>query len=107
MKYLTSIKWTDSGMQEHEINLINRIGAHWAAASALLGLSHNHRERIRMNHHLSIDCCQEVMLQWLSDTYGTYNYPTSWEGLCELLEAMKLSTIAKTLKGQSETLVRS
>ena len=105
MKSLTKIRWTDSKMQIHEMHLIEIISPHWKKASDLLGLNPSHTRRIEMNHHSVVDCCREVMAQWLSAADEAYNYSKTWEGLYQLLQDMELSTIAENLRGQSETLL--
>ena len=99
------IKWTDSMMQMHEMHLIDEMSPYWKRASNFLGLASSHTRMIEMNHHSVEDCCREVMVQWLSVDNGVYNYPKSWNGLCELLEHMELSVLAYKLQGQSKTLL--
>ena len=98
MKNLTIIKKTDHKKQVHQLRLIEQMSPHWKKASDLLGLPLDHTTRIEMNHREVESCCREVMAQWLSHANGMYNYSTTWEGLCQLLEDMELSAIAENLR---------
>ena len=99
MKNLNIIKTTDKRKQVHQVRLIEQMSPHWKKASDLLGLPPDHTTRIEMNHQRAVEsCCREVMAQWLTDADGVYNYSTTWEGLCLLLEDMELSTIAENLR---------
>ena len=100
------IKWTDSKMQMHEMHLINAMSPYWKRASDLLGLDIYRISRIESNNRSVEECCREVMLQWLSEADGAYNYPRTWDGLYELLKDMELPAIAKNLRGQSKALLR-
>ena len=98
MKNLNIIKSTDHKKQVHQLCLIERMSPHWKKASDLLGLTPDHTTRIDKNHREVENCCREVMAQWLTHADGMYNYSTTWEGLCQLLEDMELSTIAENLR---------
>ena len=98
MDKLTLLKWTNSEQQVCQLFLINELSPDWKRASDLLGLLPSHTRRIEMNNHTVENSCREVMAEWLSHEDGAYNYPRSWEGLCQLLNDMKLSAIAKNLR---------
>ena len=98
MKNLTIIKKTDHRKQVHQLRLIEQMSPHWKKASDLLGLPPDHTNRIEKSHHAVEDCCREIMAQWLAHADGMYNYTTTWEGMCQLLEDMELSTIAENLR---------
>ena len=102
MKNLTKIKWTDSKMEMHEMHLINEMSPYWEKASNLLDLEQNTTWQIDRKNHTVEDCCREVMVQWLSGADGKYMYPKSWIGLCDLLEDLELSHLAKHLRGESK-----
>ena len=44
----------------------------------------------------SEQCWENVMLHWL-DSGGTHDYPATWQGLCTLLNDLKLSKVAEDL----------
>ena len=98
MKNLTIIKKTDHRKQVHQLRLIEQMSPQWKKASDLLGLPPDHTTRIEKNHRAVKDCCREIMAQWLAHADGMYNYTTTWEGMCQLLEDMELSTIAENLR---------
>ena len=67
----------------------------WRQAGELLGLSNGRLEGIAMMHHDVQTCWREIMIEWLCNSNDTYNYPASWQGLCKLLDHMKLSSISR------------
>ena len=51
---------------------------------------------IAKDHREVTECCREVFYEWLEQKDGDYS--VSWEGLCELLEDMDLSTLASQIR---------
>ena len=90
MKNLTVLS-TEPSQQLH---LIEEISPQWKEASDLLGLRISRIKVIEEDHRSVVDCCREVMAEWLDHNEGTYNYPPNWKGMCRLLNDLKLSTIA-------------
>ena len=43
-----------------------------------------------------VKCCNEVLQIWLREGGGSY--PVNWNGLCQLLEDLKLSAVAVELQ---------
>ena len=97
MDKLTLLKSTDSVHHECQLSLINEISPDWMRASDLLGLTPTHTRRIEVNKHTVEDRCREVIAEWINQEDGAYNYSRSWEGLYQLLNDMKLSTLATNL----------
>ena len=44
-----------------------------------------------------VKCCNEVLQIWLREEGGSYQ--VNWNGLCQLLEDLKLSAVAVELQG--------
>ena len=94
---LTLMKWSDDSNRKHRLHLIDEISPKWKEASDLLGLSTSRTGSIEMTHRDARTCCREVMAEWLNHADGVYNYPATWEGLCELLNDLNLSCLSKQL----------
>ena len=66
-------------------------------AGDLLGLTTERLQVIRMQIPGDVGmCCRDVLVDWLRDNQG--GYPTTWEGVVQLLEDMDLSAAAQLLK---------
>ena len=94
MKNLT-VLCTESSQQ---LYLIEEISPQWKEASDLLGLRISRIKVIEEDHRSVVDCCREVVAEWLNHKEGMYNYPPSWKGMCKLLYDLKLSTIAEQIQ---------
>ena len=94
MKNLTVLS-TEPSQQLH---LIEEISPQWIQASDLLGLRISRIKVIEKDHQSVVDCCREVMAEWLNHKEEKYNYPPSWKGMCRLLNDLKLSTIAEQIQ---------
>ena len=63
----------------------------------MLEISHNHLTAWEKQNLGDVTSCMEnVMLHWLSGG-GTRDYPTTWQGLCTLLDDLNLSKVAEDL----------
>ena len=83
-----------------QLNLIEEISSQWKEASDLLGLHISHIKVIEKDHQSVVECCREVMAEWLNHKEERYNYPPSWEGMCRLLNDLKLSKIAEQIQNK-------
>ena len=98
MSNLVLLKWTDSKNEKHRIQIISELSPKWSDISDLLGFSPALTQQIELNYHRVQDRCKEVMRLWLSSEEGAYRYPTTWEGLIELLEDIELSSLASDIQ---------
>ncbi len=98
MKNLILLKWMDAEGKKQKLRIIDEVSPKWRDASSLLGLTPAHTQRIEMNYSRVEDRCQEVFHVWLSNEEEATSYPSTWEGLIELLEDMELSALAKEIQ---------
>ena len=84
-----------------QLYLIEEISSQWKEASDLLDLRISHIKVIEKDHQSVVDCCREVMAEWLNHKEERYNYPPSWKGMCRLLNDLKLSKIAEQIQKKS------
>ncbi len=82
----------------HRIQIISELSPKWSDISDLLGFSTARIQQIRQDNNGVQDRCKEVMRLWLDSEEGTYRYPTTWEGLIELLEDIELSILASDIR---------
>ncbi len=98
MSNLTLLKWTDSDKKKHKISVIDAISVKWPKVSDLLGFPPDETKRIEMNYSAVEDRGREVISRWLQCKAETYEYPTTWGGLIELLEDLDMSTLAEEIQ---------
>lgn len=69
----------------------------WHDIGQLVGLSLTHLEGIATgNQHKPAECCRAVLSRWLDNP--PKEYPTTWNGLIELLKDCKLIRVADELR---------
>ena len=94
---LTLIRWRDDQGRIQRFYLMDNISYKWRIIGELLGLPFPKLESIAMEHHDKPEnCCRSVLGQWLDNPPP--RYPTTWQGLLELLEDGKLGEIATQLR---------
>ncbi len=99
MSNLVLLKWTDSDHNNiHRIQIISQLSPKWSDISDLLGFSTARIQQIRQDNSGVQERCKEVMRLWLDSEEGAYRYPTTWEGLIELLEDIELSILASDIR---------
>ncbi len=98
MRNLVLLKWTDSNNKKQRIQIISELSPKWNDISDLLEFNPALTQQIELNSHRVQDRCKEVMRLWLSSKDGAYHYPTTWEGLIELLEDIELSSLASDIR---------
>ena len=94
---LTILRFTDQNGQDRTVKVLERISLQWEEAGNLLGLTSERLKGIevqRRGYHRM--CCRDVLVHWLHENQG--DYPTTWEGVLQLLEDMDLSSCANILK---------
>ena len=62
-----------------------------------MGVSACRLEAIEKNRREVKECCRDVFHDWLEQEGGR-NYPVTWQGLCELLEDLEFSALAKQVQ---------
>ena len=76
---------------------MDQIAYKWRTLGELLGLPFSKLQSLAAEHqNRSEDCCRAVLGQWL-DSPPT-DYPTTWQGLLELLEDSQLGQVVCKLK---------
>ena len=69
----------------------------WRIIGELIGLSFPKLESLAMEHHDKPEhCCRSVLGCWLENP--PLRYPTTWQGLTELLEDSQLGEIVSQLR---------
>ena len=61
-----------------------------------MGISHQQLEAWEREKRESKACCIAVLNHWLQN--ASEKYPTSWDGLCEILEDCELAQVAERLR---------
>ena len=63
-----------------------------------MGVSTCRFEAVKKNRRGEVtECCRDVFHGWLEQEGGG-NYPLTWQGLCEHLEVLEFSALAKQVK---------
>ena len=94
---LTSLRFTDQNGQVRIVKVRENISPRWEEAGDLLGLTPERLKGIDLHRRGDNGmCCRDVFVDWLHENQG--GYPTTWEGVLQLLEDMDLSSCANILK---------
>lgn len=94
--HLKLIKWTERG-ETKRFYLMEKIENKWRDIGQLTGLPLTQLESIATEHRdKPIECCRAVLGRWLDNPPSAY--PTTWDGLIELLEDCQLTQVAEELK---------
>ena len=95
--HLKLIKWKSEKGDTKRFYLMDHISHKWQDIGELLDISHSQLESITVKHHGDPKrCCREVLGQWLD--HPPDEYPTTWQGLFELLEDSQLGQIVSQLR---------
>ena len=97
MKHLCLIKWKDSKGEIQRYKLTNKVSTEWRRFGRQLSIEENmlegwHKETLANAER----CWEKVMQEWLEQ--GHAEYPTTWEGLYEMLEDVGYEGVALSLK---------
>ena len=97
LHHLIFIGWKDEQGQTQEYYLTDKISHKWRDIGSLSGLSLSELATIsELFPNDSKKCCRAVLGQWLDNPPP--NYPTTWQGLLELLEDSQLGHIVSELR---------
>ena len=95
--HLTLIKWRDGQGQTQRFYLMDNISHKWRTIGELLNLPFPKLQSLATEHRdKPEECCRAVLGYWLENSPP--NYPTTWQGLMELLEDSKLRKVATQLE---------
>ena len=93
---LSLLNQTRSDGQVQRLCIITELCPKWKEMRYLMGVSACHLEAIKKNRRGEVmECCR--FCDWLEQEGGG-NYPVTWQGLCELLEVLEFSALAKQVQ---------
>ena len=96
-KHLTLIKWKNNRGEVQLFYLRENIAYKWRTIGELLGLTYPKLQSLAQMHpNQPEECCREVLGLWLENP--PKDYPTTWQGLTDLLKHSKLSDVVDQLR---------
>ena len=97
VKHLTLIKWKDDGGVVKLFYLRENIAYKWRIIGELLGLTYSKLQSLAAKHRdQPEECCRAVLGLWLQSP--PTDYPTTWQGLIDLLEDSQLNEVVSQLR---------
>ena len=76
---------------------MDKIAYKWRTLGELLGLPFSKLQSLAADHRdKSEECCRAILGQWLDNPPP--DYPTTWQGLLELLEDSQLGQVVTELR---------
>ena len=97
IQHLTLIKWKDEQGQTQRFYLMDKIASKWRTLGQLLSLPISKLQSLAAEHRdKHEECCRDVLGQWLDNPPP--DYPTTWQGLLELLEDSQLGQVVSELR---------
>ena len=102
LRHVSVIKWEDESGKVQQFYLTEKIALKWRTIGELVGLTYSklHSLDDKYQHEFETrqqeECCQAVLYLWLNNPPP--NYPATWKGLIDLLEASKLGEVATELR---------
>ena len=98
LKSLTLLKWKDEHGKEQTLRLVEKISCKWLNFGLAVDIEEDRLEAWKQQHHEEASgCLLEVMMHWLRSG-GCEDYPTTWEGLHQLLVDVGYEKVAEELK---------
>ena len=95
---LNLLKWKNEQGQEQTICLVREVSASWDDFGMILGFSFNELDSWKSEYQGNTrKCWNKVMESWLSKG-GTRDYPSSWKGLCTLLNDLGFAKISQVMQ---------
>ena len=83
--------------QTQTLRILEDVCSQWTDIGDLIGLSLGRLNAIEKDRRgISADCCRDVFYDWLKQEEGR-RYPVSWDGVCQLLNDLKVSAVAKQI----------
>ena len=97
LQHLSLIKWKDNLGRSQRYYLMDKITHEWRTLGELLGLLSSELQSLAAEHqNRPKECCRAVLDQWFDNPPP--NYPTTWQGLLELLEDSQLGQVVTELR---------
>ena len=93
---LMVLKWKNRHGKVERFRVVTEIFNNWREIGILVGISHQQLDAWERERRESKACCIAVLDHWLQ--YASGKYPTSWDGLCEILEDCELGQVAERLR---------
>ena len=95
---LSLLKWKDKHGKEQRLRLVEKVSCKWLEFGLAVGMEMDLLKAWeRQYHEDGRRCWLEVMECWLNMA-GTGDYPTTWEGLCQLVVDVGYKEVSKELK---------
>ena len=96
-KHLTLIKWKDENGELQQFYLRDNIAYKWRTIGELFGLTFSKLQGLEEEYRgRTEECCRAVLGHWLDNPPP--EYPTTWQGLIDLLEDSKLGQVVSELR---------
>jgi len=96
---LQLVKWGNKFGETKTLRLYEVLATVWKKVSDLLKLDGNTITNVETKYNRDPEqCIRDVMRRWLNDENKSANYQCTWNGLCQLLEDVELSTVSTHLK---------
>ena len=97
IQQLALIRWKDDQGHTQRFFLKDKISHKWRDIGELIGLSYPELDNLSEKHRGDPkECCRAVLGQWLNNPPP--DYPTTWQGLLELLEDSQLTQVVSELR---------
>jgi hypothetical protein len=97
LKALTLIKWEDNSGVKKRFHLIDRVSHYFEVFGRMLLIEPRRLESWRQKYSGdSTKCFLKIMERWFET--GSDEYPTTWEGMYEMLEDTELPQVAQDLR---------
>ena len=97
VKNLTLIKWKDDGGEIQLFYLRENIAHKWRTIGELLDMTNSKLQSLADEHRDKLEeCCRAVLGHWLENP--PLEYPTTWQGLIDLLEDSQLGQVVTQLR---------
>ena len=97
IQQLALIRWKDDQGHTQRFFLRDKISHKWRDIGELTGLSFPELDNISEKYRSDPkECCRAVLGQWLDNPPP--DYPTTWQGLLELLEDSQLGQVMTELR---------
>ena len=97
LRHLNLVRWKDDQGRTQRFFLKDQISPKWRDVGELIGLTHPELNTISDKYRGDPkECCRAVLGQWLDNPPP--DYPTTWQGLLELLEDSPLGQVVTELR---------
>ena len=97
LHHLNLIRWKDDQGQTQRFFRKDQISPKWRDIGELIRLNYSELDTISEKYRGDPkECCRAVLGQWLDNPPP--DYPTTWQGLLELLEDSQLGQVVTELR---------